>query len=125
MTNYSVQNVDEYIAAAPDVARPHLREIRSAVKSALPKADETISYGKPYYKYPKHTVGFDVYTHHIGFEIFYGQIPNEIRTPLEEMGYKVGNKSFQIRYDQSVPVTAIKKLAKAQAELHESKAGGE
>ena len=46
MTNYSVKNVNEYISDAPKEARSHLREIRAAVKSAVPKAEEGISYGK-------------------------------------------------------------------------------
>lgn len=122
MTNYSVKNVDEYISAAPQEARPHLREIRATVKSAIPKAEEKIGYGKPFYKYHRWLVGFDVYKHHIGFEIYEGQLPSEIRKSLEENGYKTGNKTFQIRYDQKVPAAAIKKLVKAQVKLNEVKA---
>lgn len=114
MANYSAKNIDEYIAGVAEIARPHLQEIRAAVKSALPKADETISYGKPYYKQPKHLVGFDVYKNHINFEIYTDQLEDNHRTELEEKGYKTGNKSFQIQHDQKVPAAIIKKIAKAQ-----------
>ena len=121
MTNYSVKNVDEYISAAPKEARSHLKEIRAAVKSAIPKAEEKIGYGKPYYKHHRWLVGFDVYKQHIGFEILEGQLPSEIRMSLEEKGYKTGKKTFRIRYDQKVPSAMIKKLAKVQLKLDEAK----
>lgn len=121
MTNYDVKNVDEFIATAPEVARAHLKELRAAVKAALPKAEEKIGYGKPYYKLNQWLVGFDVYKHHVNFEIYEGQLPSEIRTALEAKGYGTGNKSVQIRFEQKVPTTAIKKLAKAQAKLSEAK----
>ena len=114
MTNYSAKSVDEYIAGTPEIAHAHLAEIRAAVRSALPDAEETISYGKPYYKQPKHLVGFDTYKNHINFEIYEGQLSDDARNRLEKDGYKTGNKSVQIRYDQPVPIGMIRELAKAQ-----------
>ena len=117
MTNYSVKTVSEYIKAAPKEARSHLAEIRAAVKSAIPKAEEKIGYGKPYYKTTRWVVGFDAYTHHIGFEVWDGQLSKAIRASLESKGYTTGSKTFQIRFDQRVPTALIKKIAKAQAKL--------
>lgn len=121
MTNYSVKNVDEFIAAAPKEARAHLEALRAAVRAAVPKAEEQIGYGKPYYKLAHWLVGFDVYKQHVTFEIYEGQLPGEIRTALEEKGYGTGNKTVKIKFDQTVPATAIKKLAKAQAQISEAK----
>lgn len=85
MTNYKASDVDDYINSAVDTAKPHLREIRSAVKSALPEAEEKIGYGKPYYKHHGWIVGFDVYKNHIGFEVWDG-IPEHERGMLEKAG---------------------------------------
>lgn len=116
MTNYSAKNVDEYIASAPEEARPHLKELRAIVKSAVPEAEEGIHYGKPYYKYHgKYLAGFDTYKNHIGFEIWADQLKSEDRKMLEEKGYRTGSRTFQIQYDQKVPTAVIKKLIKAQA----------
>lgn len=115
MTNYSVKTVSEYITAAPKEARTHLKEIRAAVKAAIPKAEEKIGYGKPYYKTTRWVVGYDVYTHHITFEVWDGQLSKEIRDSLEKKGYKTGSKTFQIRFDQKVPTVMIKKISKDQA----------
>ena len=51
MTNYSAKTVAEYISAAPEMARPHLKAIRAAIQATVPKAEEIISWGKPYYRY--------------------------------------------------------------------------
>lgn len=124
MTNYTVKNVDEYISAAPPEAQAHLMEIRTAVKAALPKAEEKIGYGKPFYKYHGWVAGCDVYTNHIGFELWNG-LASADREMLEAKGYKTGSKTFQIQHDQKVPATLIKKLVKAQAKLNEAKAKAE
>ena len=121
MTNYAVKNVDEFVAAAPEAARAHLEALRAAVKAAIPKAEEKIGYGKPYYKLTQWLVGFDVYKQHVTFEIYDGQLPSELRTALTDKGYGTGNKTVQIKFDQKVPVSAIKQLAKAQAKLSEAK----
>lgn len=114
MTNYTVKNVNEFISASPKEAGPHLKEIRAAVKATIPRAEEKIGYGKPYYKDQRWLVGYDVYKEHIGFEIWEGQLPSDLRASLEKKGYKTGNKTFQIRYDQKVPTAMIKKLVKVQ-----------
>lgn len=120
MTNYSVKNVDEFISASIEESRPHLREIREAVKSALPEAEEKIGYGKPYYKYNGWVAGFDVYKQHIGFELWNGFQDND-REMLEKAGYKTGSTTFQIRFDQKVPTAIIKELVKKQAKLNKDK----
>ena len=121
ITNYTVKDVDEFIAAAPAMARAHLEKLRAAVRAALPKAEEKIGYGKPYYKLEQWLVGFDVYKQHVTFEIYEGQLPAEIRGALDQKGYGTGNKTVQVKFDQKVPTTAIKQLAKAQAQLSAAK----
>src|SRR5688572_8110321 len=121
MTNYSVKNVNEYISDAPKEARSHLREIRAAVKSAAPKAEEGISYGKPYYKYHGMLAGFDAYKNHIGFEIWADKLESDARKKLKEKGYKTGSRTFQIQHDQKVPSAIIKRMVKAQAKINEAK----
>jgi uncharacterized protein len=121
MTNYSVKSVSKYISAAPKEARAHLKEIRAAVRSAVPNAEEGISYGKPYYRYHGMLAGFDAYKSHIGFEVWANKLESNDRKKLKEKGYKTGSRTFQIRYDQSVPIAMIKKMVKAQAKINVAK----
>jgi uncharacterized protein len=125
MTNYSAKDVDGYISAAPEQARPHLEKVRAAVKSAVPKAEETISWGKPYYRYHGMLAGFDAFKKHVSFEIWADELKDKDRKALEDKGYKTAKRTFQISYDQEVPTTMIKSMLKAQAKVNESESGGE
>ncbi len=121
MTNYSAKDVDEYISAAPDQTRSHLEAIRTAIKSAVPKAEEGISWGKPYYRFHGMLAGFDAFKNHVSFEIWADELESKDRKALEDEGYKTAKRTFQIRYDQKVPSAAIKSMVKAQAKANEGK----
>jgi uncharacterized protein YdhG (YjbR/CyaY superfamily) len=116
----SAKTVDEFVAEAPPEARPTLEQIRAVVKQAVPDADETMGYGKPYYKYHGWMTGVTLYTKHLGVEIWDGLSAKD-REELETLGYKTGSKNFQIKYGQEVPATLLTRLVKAQAERNKQK----
>ncbi len=120
MKNYKAKNVDEYIANAPKEAQSKLREIRAAIKSAAPKADEGISWGVPFYKYHGALAGFAVYKNHVSFGLP-AVLQNDDRKLLEEKGYHTGNKTIQIQFAQKVPATLIGRILKARAVMNEAK----
>jgi uncharacterized protein YdhG (YjbR/CyaY superfamily) len=120
MTNYAAKDVDDYISAAPEPARPHLKAIRSAIKSAVPKAEEGLSWGKPYYRHYGMLAGYDAFKNHVSFEIWADELTGKDRKALEDDGYKTGKRTFQVKYDQKVPTTLIKSLVKAQAKANEA-----
>jgi uncharacterized protein YdhG (YjbR/CyaY superfamily) len=124
MTNYAAKDVDDYIAKAPERARAHLAEVRAAIKSAVPDAEEAISWGKPYYRRDGMLGGFDAFNEHLTIEIWADELSADDREALEAKGYKTGKRTFQIRYDQKVPAAAIKRLVKAQAKANEIGHGG-
>ena len=45
-----VKSVDDYIASQPQAVQVVLERVRTAIRKALPKAEETISYKIPVYK---------------------------------------------------------------------------
>jgi uncharacterized protein YdhG (YjbR/CyaY superfamily) len=114
------KTVDEFVAESPAESRPVLEQIRKVVKQAVPDVDETMGYGKPYYKYHGWMTGVTLYTKHLGVEIWDG-LSDKDREELEILGYKTGNKNFQIRYDQEVPVELLTRLVKAQAKRNRQK----
>ena len=120
MKAISAKTVDEFVAEAPAEARPILEQIRKIVRQAVPDVDETMGYGKPYYKYHGWMTGVTLYTKHLGVEIWDG-LSDEDREALEALGYKTGSKNFQIRYDQEVPVELLTRLVKAQAKRNKQK----
>jgi uncharacterized protein YdhG (YjbR/CyaY superfamily) len=50
MNKHAFTSVDEYIADQPEAVRGILGRVRSAVRKALPEAQEGISYKMPAYK---------------------------------------------------------------------------
>jgi uncharacterized protein YdhG (YjbR/CyaY superfamily) len=120
MRNYKAKNVDEYIANAPKEAQSKLRETRAVIKSTIPKAEEGISWGIPFYKYHGVLVGFAAFKNHVSFG-FADVLQSRDRKMLEKKGYINGKKTIQINFDQKVPAIVIKQILKAKAKKNEAK----
>ena len=120
MKNYSAKNVDEYIIHAPKEAQNKLRELRAVIRLAVPKAEESISWGIPFYKYNGMLAGFSSLKEHVDFGFFY-PIADKYKKILEKKGYITKMKIIQIRFDQKVPAQEIKDILKEQAKKNEEK----
>ena len=59
-------DVDAYIAAAPIAAQPQLRQLRTTIRRAAPKAVEKVSYGIPFYEYHGRLIYFAAFKKHVG-----------------------------------------------------------
>ena len=116
----SAKTVDEFIAEAPAEAQSVLVQLRKIIKAAVPDVEETMGYGKPYYKYHGWMTGITLYTKHLGVEIWDG-LSDEDREKLETLGYKTGSKNFQIKYDQEIPGELLTELVRAQAKRNQAK----
>ncbi|MGE3841455.1 MAG: iron chaperone [Vicinamibacterales bacterium] len=66
MTSTPPSSIDEYIAAAPAMARPILREIRRVIRVVVPTAEEIISYRMPAFRRHGILVYFAAFKNHIG-----------------------------------------------------------
>ncbi|AWW30694.1 DUF1801 domain-containing protein [Echinicola strongylocentroti] len=111
------KDVNSYIANATEEARSVMDELRRIIKSAMPEAEEGISWNVPIYKYHGILVGFSVAKQHVSFGV--DSLQEEDRKVLKELGYKTGKKTIQIKFDQEVPSAIIKRLVLAQAEINE------
>jgi uncharacterized protein len=120
MRNYGVKDVDSHIASSSKEARPKLEESRKTIKSAIPKVEEGISWGIPFYKYLGLLAGFAVFKDHVSFG-FAAVLQSKDREKLEKEGYITGRKTIQIKFEQKVPTTAIKKILMAKAKMNEAK----
>jgi uncharacterized protein YdhG (YjbR/CyaY superfamily) len=88
------KDVDSYIANSVREARPKLKEIRKIIKSAIPKVEEGISWGVPFYKYHGALAGFAPYKNHVSFGLA-AMLQSEDREMLEKKGYITGKKSYK------------------------------
>lgn len=120
MRNYSAKDVDAYIVSMDIAARPKLKEIRKIIKSTIPKVEEGISWGIPFYKYHGLLAGFAAFKNHVSFG-FANVFQDTDRALLEKKGYKTGSKTIQIKFDQKVPTTAIKHMLKAKVVMNAAK----
>lgn len=109
MKNYSAETVDDYIASSDIKARPKLKELRDFIKPTIPEAEETISWGVPFYKYHGLLGGFATFKNHVSFGLAY-VLDDKDRELLAQKGYKSGRKTIQINFDQKIPITIIRKI---------------
>ena len=121
MSNYEAGDVDGYIAHAAEVARPQLEELRTLIRSAIPDAQESISWGVPFYRYHGPLAGLAAYTNHVSFGLGGDALRSKDRDGLEQAGYKTGKRTVQIRFGQEVPARAIEQILRAAAQTNKSR----
>lgn len=109
-------SVPSYIAAQPKASQSVLRQVRSAIRKALPEAEEVISYGIPAYRLHGYVV-----IYFAGWREHYSLYPVNARriarlTPTSAT-YEV-NERGTIRFPLTEPVPArfIAAIAKLRAE---------
>jgi uncharacterized protein YdhG (YjbR/CyaY superfamily) len=112
------RNVDEFINAAPKALQPKLRQMRSIIKSAAPKAEEKISYGMPYYGYKGRLAYFRLAKEHIGLYI----PPPVIEEHKGELkNYSTTKATIRLPLNKPLPTALIKKLIKEKIRKNEKK----
>jgi uncharacterized protein YdhG (YjbR/CyaY superfamily) len=102
-------NVDEYIATFPKEVKQLMEDMRRAIKTAAPDAEEMISYGMPAYKQYGILVYFAAYKNHIGL---YALPTGHQAFKTELSVYKTGKGSVQFPLDKPLPLSLIKKIVK-------------
>lgn len=109
-----IETVEDYIAAQPAKARTALMEVRAAIKKALPKAREVISYKIPAYKQGDRTV-----LYFAGWKSHYALYPFGERVVAafkkELAPYKVAGSTIRFSLSQPVPASLIARIAKFRA----------
>ncbi len=111
-----LRSVDEYIENSPIEVREKLKELRKIIKSTVPKAEEKISYGMPYYGYRGRLAYFALFKTHIGLYVM-PPVVEEFKSELKD--YKTAVSTIQFPLDKKLPVELIKKLIKARVKKNE------
>ncbi len=109
------QTVDDYIAAQDEAVRPGLREIRAVLRSALPEADERISWSMPTYWKGRNIIHFAAAKKHLG--VYPGD--DAIEAFARELAdYDVSRGTIRLPYDRPLPAELIGKIARWCFENH-------
>jgi uncharacterized protein YdhG (YjbR/CyaY superfamily) len=111
--------VDAYIAAAPKAVQPMLRELRQAIKSAAPRAEEKISYRMPFYAYHGRLIYFAAHTSHVGMYPIIGREKDLYAKELKP--YLVEKATLQFPIGQPIPIELVKKVVKERAKENEAR----
>jgi uncharacterized protein YdhG (YjbR/CyaY superfamily) len=115
MAKAGLKSVDEYIASQPAAVQDILGRVRSAVRKAIPRAEETISYKIPTYKLHNRPV-----LYFAGWKQHYSLYPVTERVvaafKAELTPYEIKKGTIRFPLSQPVPVTLISRIAKFRAQ---------
>ena len=108
-------SVSEYIASQPQQVRGALKRVRSAIRKAVPRAEETIAYQIPAYKLDGRAV-----IYFAGWKRHYSLYPATRRLVAafkdELAPYEVNDKgTIRFPLTEPVPVKLIEAIAKFRA----------
>lgn len=104
------QSVDEYIAAQDETIQPKLNEIRTVLRSALPDAEERISWSMPTYRKDHNIIHFAAQKKHIG--LYPGpEAVAYFSGRLDQAGLLYSKGSIQIPYSDDLPLKLIAEIA--------------
>ena len=113
MAKTNFQSVDEYIASHPEPVQVVLERVRSAIRKALPKAKEVISYQIAAYKQDGAAV-----IYFAGWKQHYSLYPASDRLVAafpELAPYKISKGTIRFPLAEPVPVKLIGSIAKFRA----------
>jgi uncharacterized protein YdhG (YjbR/CyaY superfamily) len=109
------KSVDEYIASQPKASQDTLRRVRSAIRKAVPGAEEVISYQIPAYKMHGNRLIFFA-----GWKEHYSLYPATDRVVAvfkrDLAPYKVSKGTIRFPLSKPVPVKLIERIAKFRAQ---------
>ena len=113
-------DVTKYIALQPPRARRYLRQIRSIIRGAAPKAAESITYGIPTFKIDgKRFIYCAGFKAHVSLYPMTGAIRRKFAAELKR--YKTSTGTVQFPLDAPLPVAFVRRLVKARlAEMRET-----
>jgi len=108
------QNIDEYLSTLGDEKRAALEKLRRAITSAVPRAEECISYGIPAFRLDGRVlVFFAAAKQHCSF--FPGAHPIEA-LKAELKAYSLSKGTIRFQPDAPIPAALVRQLVKARVE---------
>ena len=102
-------DIDEYIAFQEEGIQPYLKQIREAIGSAIPEAQEKISWSKPTIWKKQNLIQFAASKRHIG--LYPG--PEAVEAFQDRLeGYETSKATIRIPYRMPLPLDVVSDLAK-------------
>ena len=113
------KSFEEYAATVPEPTREMLKQMRTAIRSAVPReATETISYGIPAFQQDGIIVWFAAFAKHCSL-FPTAAIIEEFKNELK--GFSTSKGTIHFPADRPLPVALIRKIVKARVARMKSK----
>lgn len=103
------QTIDEYIEAQDEAVQPRLREIRAVIRSAIPEAQERLSWSMPTFWRGRNILHFAASKKHLGLYPG-GEATTVFADALKD--YDVSKGTVRIPWDRALPVELIQRIAR-------------
>lgn len=113
-------SVEEYMSDVPADKLIVLEKLRKTIRSLVPKAEETISYGMPTFKYFGGLVSYAAFKEHCSLFPWNATLIKEYAEELKP--FKTSKGTIQFTVDKPLPVSLVKKLIKERVKENEAKA---
>jgi uncharacterized protein YdhG (YjbR/CyaY superfamily) len=111
-TNF--KSVDEYIASQPEDVQSVLNRVRTAIRKAVPEAEETISYRIPAYKlHGNRMLFFAGWKQHYSLYPATARVVEAFQDDLAP--YEVSKGTIRFPLAEPIPVKLIGRIAKFRA----------
>lgn len=106
------KDIDEYLAALSQGTRTVLENLRKAIRVAAPKAEETISYQIPTFKYHGPLVHFVAREDYCSFIVVSKLTVKKFNKELEP--FDTSGTTIHFSAENPLPAALIKKIVKAR-----------
>ena len=113
------QDIDGYIAQFPADVQAILRKVRTSIRTAAPKAKETISYQMPAFKLHGILVYFAAWKKHIGL---YPPVSGDKAIEKAVARYSGPKGNLQFPLDQPIPYDLIERIVRLRVKQDAAKA---
>ena len=103
------RTIDEYIEAQDEAVQPRLREIRAVIRSAIPEAQERLSWSMPTFWRGRNILHFAASKKHLGLYPG-GEATTVFADALKD--YDVSKGTVRISWDRALPVELVQRIAR-------------
>jgi len=110
--------IDEYIASARADVQPVLRELRDAIRTVVPGAEERLSYRMPAFFLDGALVYFAAFKRHIGI---FPPVKGDAALSKRLEPYRGPKGNFQFPLDEPLPYPLIRRLVRARLREHRAR----
>lgn len=115
----SYQSVEAYLAAQAPEVRTALEKLRKQIKAAAPKAEETVSYGLPVFKYHYMLIGYGAAAKHCALYVMSPSLMKKLKAELAQ--YDTAMATIRFLPGKPLPATLVRKIVAARIAENEER----